>query len=76
MTLLEKLRTVAALKVGDPFPECLGGPNNWGPPLSELCAAAADEIERLSALAGAASAGPSFAELKSNLPQRDPHSER
>lgn len=37
---------------------------------------AADEIERLRSLAGAASPGQSFADIRATLPQADPHPQR
>ncbi len=50
MTLVEKLRFIQHMKLGDPWPQFLGGggyTNNWGKPLSELAGEAANEIERL-----------------------------
>lgn len=45
--LVERLRTVEQLKVGDRPPAWMGGPNSWGTPLSILCGEAADKIEGL-----------------------------
>jgi hypothetical protein len=50
MDLIEKLRVVGALKLGDDWPSFLSSTPNgwdWGPPLSEMCREAADEITRL-----------------------------
>ena len=47
--LVEKLRSIANSKVGDPMPPCLIGDTewDWARPLSKICKDAADEIERL-----------------------------
>ena len=42
--LLERLDAVAAMKVGDPIPDFMGGSNNWGRVLSELCREAAKRL--------------------------------
>jgi hypothetical protein len=47
--LVERLREVANLKVGDRMPPWMWSGNNWGPGMSELCEAAAKEIEELRA---------------------------
>ena len=65
--IVGRLRQVAATSDGDPFPEWIGGPNECGPVLAHLCSAAADEIERLRAVVGAVSSGPSFAELTEGI---------
>ena len=79
MTLVEKLRHIGTLKTGDAWPEFLSGSGyywDWGAPLAQLCIDAADEIDRLRVLAGVVSDGPSLAELRAQLPKRDPHPER
>ncbi len=46
--LVESLRAIERLKVGEPFPESmLSETNNWGAALSAIAGAAANEIERL-----------------------------
>jgi hypothetical protein len=45
--LIQRLREIERLKVGDPAPDWLCIANGWGPALSELCGDAADEIESL-----------------------------
>lgn len=79
--LVDKLRAIAVLKVGEPFPEWLGSDGSWGPPLSKLCGEAADELERcyagralldeemkrLRLLSGAVSDGQSAADIKADL---------
>lgn len=45
-TLVEKLRYVGGMKVGDHFPSWLVETNSWGTRMSKLCNEAADEIER------------------------------
>lgn len=47
LTLVEKLRMLGSLQVGDTMPAWLDIPGGWGPPLSALANQAADEIERL-----------------------------
>jgi hypothetical protein len=64
MDIVAKLDLLGSLKLGDPFPDELGGPDDWGPPISKLANDAAAEIRRLRRLAGAVSEGPSFAEIK------------
>jgi hypothetical protein len=49
-TMMARLRELQNLKPGDSFPVWMHGHNSWGPPVSALCGAAADEIERLRAL--------------------------
>ena len=60
MTLLDELR--AAIEKQDNGPDV--SPGTW----RGLAARAADEIERLQTLVGAATAGPSLADLKRDLP--------
>ena len=48
--LVERLRQIESLKLGDPMPEELG-PVEWATTLSKLCGDAANEIERLRAKA-------------------------
>jgi hypothetical protein len=68
--IVERLREVANIKNGGPIPDELA-PNVWGAALNDLCAGAADEIERLRAdivllrsMAGSVSSGPAFVEIK------------
>jgi hypothetical protein len=43
--LRAKLEWLATAKVGDPLPDWLGGPDfGWGPPISEIAAAALDRL--------------------------------
>ena len=46
-TLVEKLRQISDLKVGQQFPAWMIGIDGWGPNLSDLCKQAADRIEAL-----------------------------
>ena len=65
--ILTRLKELAALKTGDPFPQWMGGEvadGQWGAALSELCREAVAEIEMLRSVSGAVSRGESFDELK------------
>jgi len=46
--VVDELKLIAALKVGDPIPEQLG-PVTWAETISKLCGNAANEILRLRA---------------------------
>lgn len=46
---VKTLRRWASLKIGELIPDDLGGPADWGPPLTKLMNEAADKIERLQA---------------------------
>lgn len=59
--IVEELRKWGGTKVGESPPSL---PNQWSPALSDLLNAAAAEIERLRALAGAVTAGPSLREIR------------
>src|ERR1700731_2804458 len=49
MDIAEKLQIVANLKPGDPLPPEIGPNINWGLAISQLCADALAEIQRLRA---------------------------
>lgn len=66
--LIERLRKIEALKPGDMVPpEMYDESGSWATLMSKLCGEAADEIERLARIAGAASEGQSFSDLKQSL---------
>jgi hypothetical protein len=69
--IVERLRALEHLKVGDPCPEWLP-PMHWGPVVSKLVGEAADTIERLRSIAGKADVGPSFSEMTSELRHQTP----
>jgi hypothetical protein len=49
MDITEKLKIIADLKLGDPWPTEIFGPEfgNWAGALSKICKEAKEEIERL-----------------------------
>lgn len=68
--IVERMRELAATKSGE-MPPAWFPHINWGDAMSALLNEAADEIERLRALVGAASAGLSLADIKQTLKSSD-----